>query len=122
MSWTQDDINLFREIINADKLYEVELTEEELALIQKISEQRNEHFQYVRRFNTKNPSMLRKRIIDAVKNGEILGLYGVLATIALVEQYTKKGGTKCKSRRNGKSNKSRKGKSRKNRRKSNCRR
>ena len=122
MSWTQDDINLFREIINADKLYEVELTEEELALIQKISEQRNEHFQYVRRFNTKNPSMLRKRIIDAVKNGEARGLLGVFATIALVEQYTRTGGAKCKSRRNGKSNKSRKGKSRKNRRKSNCHR
>jgi hypothetical protein len=106
MSWTQDDINLFREIINADKLYEVELTEEELALI--------------RRFNTKNPSMLRKRIIDAVKNGE--GLGGVFASIAMVEEYTRTGGTKCKSRRNGKSNKSRKGKSRKNRRKSNCRR
>jgi hypothetical protein len=120
MSWTQDDINLFREIINADKLYEVELTEEELALIQKISEQRNEQFQYIRRFNTKNPSMLRKRIIDAVKNGE--GLAGVFASIAMVEEYTRTGGTKCKSRRNGKSNKSRKGKSRKNRRKSNCRR
>jgi len=82
-----DDLKLLLSIVVLANISD-ELSDDEWTLLQNMSEQHDELFRFVKKYDTENPTELRKKIANCIEKGK--SIYEELLTLAMIQKYVEK--------------------------------